>query len=340
MKKNNWIYIFYVLLIILLTTYFSIKIINKNKTTISSERIIPLKEDMPQFDSNFVRPSKNPLIIQELNPNTEQLFDGFFVRLPTTVVKINSDGFRDHEYSIEKPNNTFRIIVLGDSIAFGWGLNISDTWLKQLERKLNNIDSDIHFEVLNFGVPGYNTLQEVEMFKEKGIKYKPDLIIVQFLHNDIMNGSRIQELNVIEIQKLNKSFPNLSKEQIFSYAVINASKLYEEELNNKPFEETWKIVNDSLHELINLTVKKNIHLMIIAWDIFNSSRQMDALKELVNEYNFYLMDLQDSVYPKYDYSKMILHPKDQHPSKFACNVISDELLEKMLYYNLTSTKKS
>ena len=53
-------------------------------------------------------------------------------------VSLNSLGYRDFEYSLERPNNTFRILVLGDSMTFGQGINkTSDTYPKQLEVLLN-----------------------------------------------------------------------------------------------------------------------------------------------------------------------------------------------------------
>lgn len=99
-------------------------------------------------------------------------------------ISINSDGFRGPEYSLTKPAKTFRIIMLGDSETFSFMLEQSDTLAAQLENLMNQKSSLVHYEILNFGVEGYNIFQELEMLKTKGLKYNPDLIILNYVLND------------------------------------------------------------------------------------------------------------------------------------------------------------
>jgi len=99
-------------------------------------------------------------------------------------ISINSDGFRGPEYSITKPANTFRIIMLGDSETFSYMLAWRDTLPMQLENLLNQHPGLLRYEVMNFGVEGYGTFQELEMLKTKGLKYNPDLIILNYVLND------------------------------------------------------------------------------------------------------------------------------------------------------------
>ena len=75
-------------------------------------------------------------------------------------VKINSHGLRDYEYPLTKPPGTYRIIMLGDSTTFGWGVRLEDTAAKILERKLNEARSAGYkrFEVINAGVGNYDTV--------------------------------------------------------------------------------------------------------------------------------------------------------------------------------------
>lgn len=102
----------------------------------------------------------------------------------TPNISINSDGFRGREYPAIKPPNTFRIIMLGDSETFSFMLPENDTLPIQLENLLNKEPSSWHCEVLNFGVEGYNTFQELEQLKTKGLKYNPDMIILNYVLND------------------------------------------------------------------------------------------------------------------------------------------------------------
>ena len=99
-------------------------------------------------------------------------------------ISVNSDGFRGPEYSIPKPAKTFRIIMLGDSETLSIKLAQKDTLPMQLEALLNQNPKVLHYEVLNFGVEGYNTFQELEQLKTKGLKYNPDLVILNYCLND------------------------------------------------------------------------------------------------------------------------------------------------------------
>jgi len=116
-------------------------------------------------------------IVYELKPNLKGNFRG-------APLITNSRGLRDFEYSYRKPDNTFRIVGLGDSSLFGWGVRMEDTSMKILERKLNQQSSSTNYEVINFATPGYNTAIEVEVFLKKCVKYSPDLVIMHFNTND------------------------------------------------------------------------------------------------------------------------------------------------------------
>lgn len=97
--------------------------------------------------------------------------------------KINSKGLRDTEHDYRRNYPSLRIITLGDSFTMGTGVdNIGDIYPKIIERELSNIKYPV--EVINLGVGGYNTYQEVNFFKTEGIKYSPDLVILTFFVND------------------------------------------------------------------------------------------------------------------------------------------------------------
>lgn len=103
-------------------------------------------------------------------------------------IQINSQGFRDREFAEEKDPGTFRIAVLGDSIVWGHGLALADTFAKQLERLLSE-RKERKVEVLNFGVSGYSTQQEVELYRVKSSRFDPDLVVVGYCLNDYEESS-------------------------------------------------------------------------------------------------------------------------------------------------------
>ncbi len=127
---------------------------------------------------NMIRPVINDRIIYELLP-------GLSVRYAGTEVTTNSGGFRGHDRSKGKNANTIRIVGLGDSIMFGQGVADGGNYLSLLERLLAQNYKGKKWEVVNTGVPGYNTVMEVETLKEKGLAYKPDIVVVGFCVNDM-----------------------------------------------------------------------------------------------------------------------------------------------------------
>lgn len=117
-------------------------------------------------------------VVYELKPD----MDCVFYNQP---VRTNSRGLRNRETTLEKPEGVFRIVGLGDSVMFGWGVEARESYLEQLERMLNELPPPHpKFEVINFAVPGYNTAIEAAVFREKALLYDPDLVIIHFVSND------------------------------------------------------------------------------------------------------------------------------------------------------------
>jgi len=126
---------------------------------------------------DIVQPSRHADIVYELRPNLR----GRFVGQPLFT---NSQGLHDYEYSRRKPLGTFRIVGVGDSSLFGWGVPFEDSGLKVLERRLNEQSRAQKFEVIDFAAPGYNTVMEAETFVQRCLEYAPDLVLLNFNTND------------------------------------------------------------------------------------------------------------------------------------------------------------
>ena len=93
------------------------------------------------------------------------------------LYSINSEGFRGPEFMKNKPDNTYRIIAVGDSTTFGAGVTYENTWPIILEKKLQNISKSKNIEVINAGSGIAMSLKQSKLIKEKLVDYKPDLII-------------------------------------------------------------------------------------------------------------------------------------------------------------------
>jgi lysophospholipase L1-like esterase len=111
-------------------------------------------------------------------------------------VRINSDGLRDVEHSKAKPLDTYRIAVLGDSFAEAMEVSLDEDFSSVMERKLAHCEAlgGKRIEVINFGVSGYGTAQELITLRRKVWQYSPDAVILAITtSNDIRNNSRALE---------------------------------------------------------------------------------------------------------------------------------------------------
>src|SRR5678816_4718224 len=92
-------------------------------------------------------------------------------------VHINSDGLRDLEHTKTKPPDTIRIAVVGDSYAEALQVPLESTFWFLLSKSLNSCSAtQKHIEVINFGVSGYGTAQELLTLREHVWEYSPCLL--------------------------------------------------------------------------------------------------------------------------------------------------------------------
>lgn len=108
-------------------------------------------------------------------------------------IKISNDGLRDREHPRKKPHNTIRIAVLGDSMAEAMQVPAEASFWSIVERQAKECKAfgERDVEVLNFGVSGYGTAQELLTLRNRVSGYAPDVVVLAFYAgNDVRNNSR------------------------------------------------------------------------------------------------------------------------------------------------------
>ena len=96
-------------------------------------------------------------------------------------IEINSDGFRGRDWERKRPQ-ALRMLVLGDSETFGWGVDQENTFASLLAREHRD------WQVLNAGVSGYGTDQQLLLMKRLLPVVEPDLVICVFAYNDLFEN--------------------------------------------------------------------------------------------------------------------------------------------------------
>ena len=131
----------------------------------------------------------DPQLGWSLRPNSE----GWQILETKNYVRINSDGLHDREHPLIKDPHTLRIAVLGDSCTESLQEPIEKSWLSVMGQQIAQSPGlgGRHVEVINFGVSGYGTTQELLTLRNKVWKYNPDIVLLAFYSgNDVFNNHR------------------------------------------------------------------------------------------------------------------------------------------------------
>ena len=124
-----------------------------------------------------------------LRPN----ISGTYQREGRNYVSINSAGLRDREHSTAKAPDTIRIALLGDSYSEALQAPLEQTFWWLLHQKLEGCArfAGKHIEIINFGVSGYGTAQELITLRQKVWQYSPDIVVLLVTtNNDISDNVR------------------------------------------------------------------------------------------------------------------------------------------------------
>jgi hypothetical protein len=144
---------------------------------------------------DIVRPSADPRIVYELRPGLDVTFLG-------APLRTNANGFRGPAVGADRVRPAVRVVGLGDSVMFGWGVSEEETYISRLPALLPAAGVD--WEVINTAVPGYNTVMEVETLEAKGLRFDPDLVVLNFVGNDFGLPNFIEERP--DVLSLRRSF--------------------------------------------------------------------------------------------------------------------------------------
>jgi hypothetical protein len=119
--------------------------------------------------------------------------EGWYRKEGASFVRINGEGLRDREHAKQKPEGTFRIALLGDSYAEAFQVEQDKAFWTVLERRLQECTAlnNRKVEVINFGVSGYGTTQQLLTLREKVWDYAPDMVLLALTtNNDVLDNSR------------------------------------------------------------------------------------------------------------------------------------------------------
>jgi lysophospholipase L1-like esterase len=216
----------------------------------------------------------DPVLYWKLKPNQD-----CYTKIGRKPVRINSHGTRGGEFTPAKPTNTIRVVSLGDSKTFGWGLTESETYSSLLQRLLQErVGEHRRVEVINAGVSAYSYAQMLAYFRYTALKYSPDVVIVgdanlwtQFSENNSREFVR-QFMNRVRLKNLLRRFAT------YHYVVeIKLKEVYERQKTkfipvdpkqDPLFKEQQQkdpdaFFRDSIEQLSRLAVSNNVKPVLL-----------------------------------------------------------------------------
>jgi lysophospholipase L1-like esterase len=285
--------------------------------------------EMWKYAKEIKQRSANPLMSHEHAPNREATLMG-------VTVKTGAQGLRDRDYPEAKAPHEYRILVLGDSLTFGWGVPVDRTYPKILERILNDHrphTTSIH-SVINAGVGNYNTVQEVAYFKERGIRYRPDEVILGFYINDAepvptpQDGwlARNSYLYVLATSGWDAFARRFGRKA--SYEDYYRT-LYTEENSG------WRASRQALEDLIETCKREGIRFRLVLLPELHFpngeypfSAVHDVVARIATNHGVLVLDLQGA-FRGHDPKSLWVSLGDAHPNEKAMEIIATEIYRTM-----------
>ena len=270
-----------------------------------------------------------------------------------TSVQINENGLRDRSHTYKRQNNTERILVLGDSFAWGYGVEESERFSQLLEKSMD-------VEVINAGVSGYSTDQELLWYKSEGIKYETDLVILELAGNDVGDNDRdlvstiyykpkfvLEDGQLIPpVYPVPKTSPqgrfiySLSQRSalvyflvqryfdlITLYSTAGANPVHASSLTSgiSAEKEDFKLTIALLDEIRSIAESRNAKFMIVATDRWWDSTSGGTYKDFINtlhDEGFLVLDVESM--PGFNPEKMLI-PDDGHWNQAGHEFVAEKI---------------
>ena len=262
----------------------------------------------------------------------------------------NTQNFRDFEFSFEKPPGTFRIVALGDSFTEGQGVNFDDIWPKRLERYLNEYRrvEGVRYEVINLAISGTSTPRELEILRERGLAYHPDLVVIGYCLNDAEDEG-VHRIARVKPHRMFKDYGSsgpvggwltrhsalyrlvigrLRNAKISSWTLEYYRTLY------RPGYEGWKETRAALKGFGRIKKRQGLPVVVMLFPLFSwdfddrypLKYAHEAVRKAADAARLPLLDLLP-FYRGLDHRELEAVPgRDSHPSDVADRIAAQELL--------------
>jgi lysophospholipase L1-like esterase len=247
-----------------------------------------------------------------LKPNAEGMWGG-------AQVKINGKGLIGPELNYLKPHRTSRLLYLGDSVTFGFGMKNYQQSFPYITETILETQVEQEIETINAGVGGYSPWQEYIYLSREGVNYEPDLIIVSFVLNDVTEKFRLAKfggsdrgaqletiasgINKLAIGHVARTvsgqimYGSEVQEGAQQKEILNVRTLINEP-NRPDVQQAWDVTLKNLEQIIDFAKEKDIPIVIVLFpfafqfdDTNTLSTPQDRMSEFALKHEVPVLDL-------------------------------------------------
>lgn len=262
-------------------------------------------------------------------------------------VSLNRFGYRDREFEINKPKNTFRIYSLGDSYTYGWYINnYLDSYPKILESNLKEKFPDKNIEVVNASRAGFSLKDSLDRFKNEGYLFSPDIVTIGINIQDIaskeFSPKFVKNKFIRNLRIYQATFGNIERRRVGNLTYNEVIETYKE--GSKQLENASLLLTD----LKNETKKLNSEIIIVIFPQYNPADPNGeyryyfyhkAVKKLLDSLSIKYIDLYEAFNDVNDKTELVINPVDPHPSIKANKIVGNKLSEIIKPINLNLGSK-
>jgi lysophospholipase L1-like esterase len=263
---------------------------------------------------------------------------------------IATPDFRDGRPRMRKRENTFRVVVLGDSYTWGSGVYAGDAYPQRLERRMSSILTTLRAEVISWSQPGWNTREAWQALEPRLDVLAPDLVVIGYCLNDAESSSRKEreavrrDYEIDAWRKPEKSRRGLERRSVLASRVLDAwrnvrSRRKLDDYYHGLYQGSgWIEARATFREMRDRLEARGIRLLIVIHPIFDSQldhryRYRDIHETVVREAQELEIPVLDLLghYEGIDARRLAVVPfTDAHPSELAHRIAADRILDFVL----------
>lgn len=302
-----------------------------------SAAVAPVKDQGNVSLAGLIMPSRWKEMVYELKPHLDVTFQG-------KPLRTNRFGMRGQEVELKKPEGTFRVAGIGDSVIFGWGVSEEESYLKVVEKELAaRLGRPV--ESLNFGIPGFNTAMEVSLLEHKALPFQPDVIVLHFVSNDFeVPAFMMKREDPLDMSKsflfefIKDRISQPKSKLIHANRIFTANRKKEHDGIAKEYQSMAGKggAQKAFARMAELT--KGLPVIVIYGAVTGAQKQL--IQKSAKKYGWHLLPLGSHVEralkergipntPEERKKRLTVAPNDRHPSGLGHEIIAEALVAKV-----------